>query len=282
MSQMTPPNWFPDPARRHQLRFWDGTRWTEHVMNQGHPAIDILPQWRTGGVQASMSNRHEVTSGPWNPVPPGFTPIPIQQPQQATPGLFSHRILVVNQKAKLFERRAAYRIRDAEGTQIGSVEQPRSHLVRQAVLAGPRTTRFDIKDAAGARVLTINEAPFKVRSHLSVRSPDGQEVGAITQKTMGIVRKVSFDLRHQGETVGTLQGEDWHAWNFNIVDRNNREVAVINKSWGGFAKEMFTRADNYVVEFRFLPGQPLHALALAAAIAIDTALRQSDTSHRHH
>lgn len=26
-----PPNWYNDPVRPAQLRYWDGTRWTEHV-----------------------------------------------------------------------------------------------------------------------------------------------------------------------------------------------------------------------------------------------------------
>jgi hypothetical protein len=31
----TPANWYPDPSGRHQLRYWDGTRWTENVSNGG-------------------------------------------------------------------------------------------------------------------------------------------------------------------------------------------------------------------------------------------------------
>ncbi|MDQ3352503.1 MAG: DUF2510 domain-containing protein, partial [Actinomycetota bacterium] len=27
----TPANWYPDPSHRHELRYWDGTTWTEHV-----------------------------------------------------------------------------------------------------------------------------------------------------------------------------------------------------------------------------------------------------------
>jgi hypothetical protein len=28
---VSPPGWFPDPAARHETRYWDGARWTEHV-----------------------------------------------------------------------------------------------------------------------------------------------------------------------------------------------------------------------------------------------------------
>jgi hypothetical protein len=32
--------WFPDPGGGHDHRYWDGTRWTEHVADAGVAAID--------------------------------------------------------------------------------------------------------------------------------------------------------------------------------------------------------------------------------------------------
>lgn len=32
--------WWPDPGRRHQLRYHDGNRWTEHVSDNGINSID--------------------------------------------------------------------------------------------------------------------------------------------------------------------------------------------------------------------------------------------------
>jgi hypothetical protein len=37
---LVPPSWHPDPSGRHEFRFWDGTRWTEHVTDGGRPSID--------------------------------------------------------------------------------------------------------------------------------------------------------------------------------------------------------------------------------------------------
>jgi hypothetical protein len=34
--------WFPDPSRRHELRFWDGQRWSKHVVDRGIQAVDPL------------------------------------------------------------------------------------------------------------------------------------------------------------------------------------------------------------------------------------------------
>ena len=41
-AQGVPAAWYPDPARRHSHRYWDGTRWTEHVSNDGQPTVDPL------------------------------------------------------------------------------------------------------------------------------------------------------------------------------------------------------------------------------------------------
>ena len=38
-----PAGWMADPSGKHDERYWSGTEWTEHVMNDGTPAIDPLP-----------------------------------------------------------------------------------------------------------------------------------------------------------------------------------------------------------------------------------------------
>ena len=42
MSQTSPAAWHPDPLGRHQLRYWDGANWTEHVADSGVQSLDPL------------------------------------------------------------------------------------------------------------------------------------------------------------------------------------------------------------------------------------------------
>jgi len=43
-TQPSPPfGWYPDPSARHEQRYWDGTRWTEHVNDGGVQSTDPLP-----------------------------------------------------------------------------------------------------------------------------------------------------------------------------------------------------------------------------------------------
>ena len=39
---LLPAGWHPDPLGRHQLRYWDGARWTEHVGDSGVAGVDPL------------------------------------------------------------------------------------------------------------------------------------------------------------------------------------------------------------------------------------------------
>lgn len=37
-----PRNWYPDPTRRNDLRYWDGHQWTSHVVTQHVQSVDPL------------------------------------------------------------------------------------------------------------------------------------------------------------------------------------------------------------------------------------------------
>jgi hypothetical protein len=37
-----PAGWLPDPSTRHELRYWDGARWTDHVTDAGAPGMDPI------------------------------------------------------------------------------------------------------------------------------------------------------------------------------------------------------------------------------------------------
>jgi uncharacterized protein YxjI len=73
---------------------------------------------------------------------------------------------------------------------------------------------------------------------------------------------------------GSINAENWRAWNFNITDGQGNEVARVTKTWEGLAKTMFTTADNYVVNIHRQLPEPMRSLVVASALCIDTALKQ--------
>ncbi|MGC4961589.1 DUF2510 domain-containing protein [Gordonia sp. DT101] len=48
-----PPAWYPDPAGRHQFRYWNGQTWTEHVADAGQQGIDPLASTEPSGPAVS-------------------------------------------------------------------------------------------------------------------------------------------------------------------------------------------------------------------------------------
>lgn len=51
-----PPAWHPDPTGKHDHRWWDGQRWTEHVADAGVAAIDPLPAAPGAGTQQGATD----------------------------------------------------------------------------------------------------------------------------------------------------------------------------------------------------------------------------------
>ncbi len=43
--QAPPPGWYPDPAHRHEMRYWNGWAWTESVATGGFHTSDPLGSW---------------------------------------------------------------------------------------------------------------------------------------------------------------------------------------------------------------------------------------------
>jgi len=42
-TEAPPFGWYADPSGRHELRYWDGTRWTEYVSDGGTQSTEPLP-----------------------------------------------------------------------------------------------------------------------------------------------------------------------------------------------------------------------------------------------
>jgi hypothetical protein len=115
--------------------------------------------------------------------------------------------------------------------------------------------------------------PAKVlKSRVIVQDGMGNEVGLIAQQNA--IGKIRFSLESGGQQWGSINAENWRAWNFNVQDHTGAEVARITKTWEGLAKTMFTTADNYVVQIHRPLQDPLRTLVVAAALGVDTALKQ--------
>lgn len=241
MSREAPANWYRDPSGRHELRYWDGSCWTEHVASGGKQGADPLASEtvvRAVG-QASRRVQRQVRAA-------GI-------PADAEPGggsLLSERVLVVNQRAKIIEVNAEYAVYDQRGRQIGAVREVGQSLIRNALTSRNRakgTKRLQILDQDGRVLLLLTRPSTIVRSTVTVHYGDGTNVGKIVQKNFGVVGKVRFALECHGKRVGSINADGWDTWDFNIQDASDNEIARISKSGTGTLRKSSTKRDKYVV-----------------------------------
>jgi uncharacterized protein YxjI len=266
----TPAGWYADPLGRHETRYFDGRQWTEHVSSHGRASIDPpvgtshVPtvQRDAAKVQRDVQRAGQAGMAAWAP---------------GSGSIFTEPVLVVNQKAKFIEVNNEYAIFDQNARQIAAVrEVGQSNLKKAARLLTSldqyMTHKLQIVDMSGTPMLTLTRPAKFIKSRIIVQDPAGYEIGAIVQQNA--IGKIHFGLESGGNTWGSINAENWRAWNFNIRDHTGTEIARITKTWEGLAKTMFTTADNYVVQIHRPLEDPLRSLVIAAALSIDTALKQ--------
>jgi uncharacterized protein YxjI len=265
------PNWYADPYGRHEYRYFDGAQWTQHVSTGGRAGVDAP----AGQGAVPTVNRDPAKV--------------IKDVQRAGAGgvagftgggtLFTEPILVVNQKAKFIELSNEFAIYDQNARQIGAVREVGQTAAKKAARLLTSfdqylTHRLQIVDPNGNVLMQLTRPAKVVKSRVIVQDPAGNEMGQIVQAN--VFGKIDFRLESGGYVVGMIEGQNWRAWNWHLLDHTGVEIGRITKAWEGLAKTMFTTADNYVVQIHRPLADPLRHLVIAAALGIDTALKQDD------
>jgi uncharacterized protein YxjI len=262
------PNWYPDPMGRHEYRWFDGATWTDQVSSHGKQSVDPV------AAQAKVPVR-DVSP---EKIAQDLAKAGVVAGQAQGGGhLMSEPILVVNQKAKLIELNNEYAISDQNGNQIGAVRQVGQSTAKKALrLMGSYdqffTHKLQVLDHSHQVVLQLTRPAKFVKSKVIVQDAAGVEIGQIVQENA--IGKIRFALVSNDQRYGMINGENWRAWNWNIQDFNGDEIGRITKTFSGFTRAVFTQADNYVVQIHRPLEEPLRSLVVAAAVSVDTALKQ--------
>ncbi len=266
-AQTPAPNWYPDPGGKHEHRYWDGAQWTDNVSDHGRQSVDPLAGTHvptTNAAADKIQKQVQQRAG-------------VQATGTGGGTVFTEPIIVVNQKRKLIELNTEYAVYDQQGTQIAAVRQVGQSAAKKALRFVSNvdqflTHKFQVVDVQGNVLLTLTRPAKLLKSKVQITDGYGQPLGEVVQQNA--IGKIRFSLESGGQVLGSLNAENWRAWNFSIQDHTGTEVARITKTWEGLATTLFTTADNFVVQIHRQLDDPLRSMVVAAALCVDVALKQ--------
>lgn len=138
-----------------------------------------------------------------------------------------------------------------------------------------RLTPFfiDIDTPSGEQVLSVRRGITLFLSKISVHDENDQPIGGFKQKLFSIGG--AFDVLDANDRVlCSLKGK-WTGWDFRFLAGDN-ELAKVTKKWRGIGAELFTSADNYILEIDddVPPDSVVRQLIMAAVMCIDLVLKE--------
>ena len=190
----------------------------------------------------------------------------------------NRNVFLVKEHVGVFKAANNYDIYDPEtGEVIMLCREDRLGLITKILrfTEYKRFTPFDIRISTpdGRQIIRVTRGIAFLRSSVTVFDESDSRLGGFEQKVFSIGGK--FDvLDEHGRALCRLVGK-WTGWDFRF-EAGDRELAHVTKKWAGAGKELFTSADNYVLQIsdEVPPDSKLRQLILAAVMCIDMVLKE--------
>ena len=167
-----------------------------------------------------------------------------------------------------------YDIFDPEsGKQVGVAKEVPGALIstlRWFISKKLMPTKVEVREhPEGSLVFTIKKPVALFRETVEVYDAEGHKVGHFKSKIFSICG--GFYVYDKNDSQFAEVRGKWTGWEFEFVTPEGHNMGRVTKKWAGALKELFTKADTYVVSIADdLAEQPIaKMLLLAATIAID-------------
>ncbi len=239
--------WREDPYGRHELRFFDGHRWTPYVRDGEKNGLD-----EPGGPLG------ESTRSP----------------------LLDEDVLVVERFTDLGRRWSDRSVRRPDGTKAGMLRRAAPAAPRPTAAAMALSVReltkndvVELVDHKESVVLTLIRPIGVAKSWVEVRDSEGRDAGRIVQQILRRNEMTFAFLGANGQFLGDLQTDNWVAWDLRIMDSHTRQVATITRDWAGLDVTKFSSPDDYVVRIKDGVHEPLRTLVVACALSLEIVVR---------
>jgi uncharacterized protein YxjI len=191
--------------------------------------------------------------------------------------------LLVKEHVGLFKAASNYDIYDlSSGEKVLECREPNLGLFTKLLRFTDyrRFTPFDVHvtDVDGSQVVRVTRGVTIFASSVQVHDENDTIIGGFRQKLFSFKLSTlggAFAVQDvDGREVCQLTGK-WTGWDFRFT-AHGVELAHVTKKWTGIGKEMFTTADNYVLDISdaVSADSPTRKLILAAVMCIDKVLKE--------
>jgi uncharacterized protein YxjI len=192
--------------------------------------------------------------------------------------VLSRNTYLVKEHVGLFKAANNYDIYDPDtGTEIMACREEKLGIFTKILRFTDykRMTPFDIQITTpdGRQVVRVKRGISIFLSRVEVLDENDKVIGLFKQKFFSIGGAFSV-LDANERPVCSLKGK-WTGWDFKFLN-GQIELAHVSKKWAGIVKELFTSADNYVLQISdSIPVDDVRRqLILAAVMCIDMVLKE--------
>jgi uncharacterized protein YxjI len=192
--------------------------------------------------------------------------------------VLNRNLYLVKEHVGMFKAANNYDIYDPEtGEEIIHCREDRLGIITKMLRFTDykRNTPFhvDLTTPSGDPILSVARGISLFLSSVDVLDESDMRLGGFKQKFFSIGGAFRV-LGANDQELCVLQGK-WSGWEF-YFKAGERELARVSKKWAGLGKEMFTSADNYVLQISddVPPDNPVRQLIMAAVMCIDLVLKE--------
>ena len=133
---------------------------------------------------------------------------------------------------------------------------------------------IDIRGLDGKRIIKVKKGVSLILSKIEVFDENDKLIGLFKQKLFPNLGH-NFEMFDEKENLVSMLKGNLIGWNFEFLKDENT-IATVTKKWSGIGKEMFTSADNYILEINDTVDKtdPLRLLIFAVVICIDMVFKE--------
>ena len=195
----------------------------------------------------------------------------LRQLMEQTNEIFIRQVKEWGEILSGFETSNKYKVLNSKGDQIAFLAERGGgfwKFLERQFFRTHRNLHISVFSNSNEEILNLHRPFYWFFSDMFINE-DNKNLGMVRSRFA--IFSHSFELLdHSGKLFGYVKAPRLRLWNwtFRIYDRNENEVGVITKKWGGMLREMFTDADQFGVQ---LPNWEWdkRAILFASAVTID-------------